>query len=124
MKKTLWVPKLRGLAKTELTPSRLCPVYWAQTHLDKGWDRGKALTTHLFVASFASKKPTHTVAEATEEAHIFFVEAEPKMRALRPNRTWEDGVLVDSQTLSLLIPSAHGHRSRFFSGSKSAAAWG
>ena len=46
-------------------------------------------------ASFASKKPTHTAVEATEEAHIFFVEAEPKIGALRPNRNWENNVSVD-----------------------------
>ena len=96
-KNTLWVP---------LTPSHVCPVYWAQTHLDKGWARGIGLTTHLFVASVASKKPTHTAAEAIEEAPIFFVEAEPKMRALSPNRIWEDGVSVDGQMLSLLNLSA------------------
>ena len=28
------------------------------------------------------------------------------MRALKPKITWEDGVLVDGQTLPLLIPSA------------------
>ena len=44
------MPKFLGLAK-----------YWAQTYLDKGWDSAKALTTHLFAASFASKKPTHNL---------------------------------------------------------------
>ena len=72
----------------------------------------KALTTHLFVASFASKKPTNTATEATEEARIFFVEAEPKMRALRRNIISEDSVLVDGETLLLFFPSAHVCRKR------------